>query len=251
LPLGSDAHPRRWCDTTRAERRAAVGGWTADQFAGDAAWALRFVYGADPGPLFVMGFSYGAQVAYRLASDPDLPVAGLVILDGAASAGRSAPEGGPVIDVGGSRLPWADRARLLDAVVQGQAAAANTLANVLWSSAAFGGQGGLSAARDGVTDVRVAARLLRSYDRWWPRAALDTGTAKPRGKPFPVLAFATGNLGPEWAERVKSSAKAFGGDRAVFRELPRHGHIDVLVAEDAAHQVYEPTRAWLAAQSGL
>ncbi len=242
------------------EGLAAVGGWTADQFVGDASWALRFVNGADPGPLFVMGFSYGAQVAYRLASDPDLPVAGLVLLDGGASSGRGLPESGPVIDVGGSRLPWPDRARLLDAVVRnpgspspvpGQATAGDTLAETLWSAASFGGRGGLSAARDGITDVGVAARLLRSYDRWWPRGVLDTGNPKPRRTPLPVLAFATGNLGPVWAERVKSSAKAFGGDRAVVRELPHHGHIDVLIAEDAAHQVYEPTRAWLTAQSGL
>ena len=230
---------------------AAVAGWTADQFVGDASWALRFVSGADPGPLFVMGFSYGAQVAYRLASDADLPVAGLVILDGTAGGGRSAPEGGSVIDVGGGRLPWSDRAQLLDAAVRGQAGAGDRLAEVLWSAPSFGGKGGLSAARDGITDVRVAARLLKSYDRWWPRAALDTGTARPRRKPLPILAFASGNLGAEWIDHVKSSAKAFGGDRAAIRELPRHGHVDVLIAEDAAHQVYEPTRAWLAAQSGL
>jgi pimeloyl-ACP methyl ester carboxylesterase len=242
------------------EGLAAVAGWTADQFASDAAWALRFVNGADPGPLFVMGFSYGAEVAYRLASDPDLPVAGLVLLDGAAGPGRGPGEGGSVIDVAGSRLPYPDRARLLDAVIRnpggpspvpGGATADEALAETLWSAPSFGGRGGLSAAREGVTDVQIVARLLKSYDRWWPRAVLDNGAPKPRRAPLPVLAFTSGNLGPEWAQRVEASARAFGGERTVVRNLPHHGHLDVLVAKDAAHQVYEPIRAWLTAQSGI
>jgi hypothetical protein len=185
-------------------------------------------------------------------------VAGLVILDGAADPGRGPGDGGPVIDVGGSRLPYPDRARLLDAVianprgaspVPGGGSAGDALAETLWSAAAFGGRGGLSATRDGVSDIQIVARLLRSYDRWWPRATLDAGAPKPQKTPLPLLAFASGNLGPEWAERVKASARAFGGEAAAVRQLPRHGHLDVLVAEDAAHQVYEPIRAWLTGRS--
>jgi len=237
---------------------ATVGGWTRNQFVSDAAWALRFVNGADPGPLFVMGFSFGAGVAYRLASQADLPVAGLVILDGAVDA-APVPEGGPVIDVAGGRLSWPDRAQLLDAAVAdpggaspvpGAPTAGQALADVLWSAPSFGGRGGLSAASDGVSDITVVARLLRSYDRWWPRATLAAGAPKPPRKPLPLLAFASGNLGPQWVTSVKASAHAFGGDRAVVREVPRHGHLDVLVAKDAAHLVFEPTRAWLTSLIG-
>jgi pimeloyl-ACP methyl ester carboxylesterase len=232
----------------------ALAAWTASVFTEDAMWAAGFVRNADPGPLYLAGFSYGAGLAYRVAAGVREPVAGLVILDG-ASGGSRPRDGSPVaIDVGGQRLPFEERKRLLRTVmtdpdaaspVPGYESAGDALAEILHSSSAFGGNGGLSAARAGVSDVQVVARLLATYDRWWPRAALDAAPPAAPGTRIPVVAFATTNMGREWVERVRTSATSFGGEQTSFRELPGYGHLDVLVGRRAAQEVFEPVRAWL------
>jgi len=232
----------------------ALAAWTASVFTDDAVWAAGFVRSADPGPLYLAGFSYGAGLAYRVASGVREPVAGLVILDGAAGGSRLQNATTPAIDVGGQRLPFEERKRLLtsvmadpdgDSPLPGYPTAGAALAEILHSSSAFGGKGGLSAARAGVSDVQVVARLLATYDRWWPRAALDAAPPAPPGARIPVLAFVTTNMGPAWVERVRASAKSFGGEQATIRELPGYGHLDVLVGRRAAQDVFEPVRAWL------
>jgi pimeloyl-ACP methyl ester carboxylesterase len=229
--------------------------WTSGVFADDVAWAAAFVRGADTGPFYVAGFSRGAAFAYALAARSDEPLAGLVVLDGAAGGRGTREEGGPAIDVGGARLPFAERARLLDAVitdprgpspVAGFPNAGAALAELLYSAPSFGGHGGLSAARDGISDVHDVATLLHSYDRWWPRAALDGPPVDRPRRTVPVLAFASTNMGAAWVDRVRASATAWGGDGAVVRELPLYGHLDVLVGRHAPQEVFEPTRAWLA-----
>jgi pimeloyl-ACP methyl ester carboxylesterase len=233
----------------------ALSGWTADVFASDVAWAAGFVRGTEPGPLYLAGFSHGAALAYRVAARRGERFAGLLILDGALPAGAASDRGGPAIDVGGNRLPFAERQQLLAAVaadpgraspVPGFTTAGEALAQILHTSPAFGGNGGLANTRDGVSDLSVLAMLLRSYDRWWPRASLEAGplTERPTA-PVPVLAFASSRLGPEWTERVRASARAFGGPDAVVRELPAYGHLDVLVGRRAARDVFEPSLAWL------
>ena len=128
--------------------------WSADVFVDDAAWAAAFIRGTDPGRLYVAGFSQGAAFGYRLAARKDEPLAGLVILDGAAGGGRGPGEGGPAIDVGGARLPYPERARLLADVaadptrpssVVGYRTAGEALADILYSAQSFGGQGGVAA----------------------------------------------------------------------------------------------------------
>ena len=96
-----------------------------------------------------------------------------------------------------------------------------------------------------MSDVRVVAELLDTYDRWWPGAASQgEATGSPHGR-LPVLAFASGNMGPAWVEQVRTGAKQFGGDKATVIDLPLHGHIDLLVGRLAAREVFEPTRRWL------
>lgn len=233
---------------------AELGRWDAGVFESDAAWAVDFVRKAESGPLVLAGFSYGAGLAYRLAARGDTRPAGLVILDGTADAGRDAPGSGPAIDVGGSRLPWEMRQSLLSLVLldpattsplPGYATAGAALADVLYTAPSFGGEGGLANTRGEVSDLRVLARLLRGYDRWWPRAALATPAASARGE-LPVIAFASTRFGDAWVERVRASARAFGGETAVVRVLPSYGHLDVLVGKRAARDVYAPALAWLA-----
>ncbi len=233
---------------------AVLSRWTAPLFTDDAAWAASFVRGVDPGPLHVAGFSQGATLAYDLAARQDQVLAGLLILDGALPAARVPEEGGPAIDVGGTRLPFALRQRLLADVLADPArpsplpgfpSAGAALTDVLYSAPSFGGHGGLADARDGVSDVRVLAALLKSYDRWWPRAALRASAPTPPAQPTRLLAFASTNLGPGWVERVRGAARAFGGPQATVRELQGYGHLDVLVAGSAARDVFAPALAWL------
>jgi pimeloyl-ACP methyl ester carboxylesterase len=235
------------------EELQALSGWTRDTFLEDAEWAATFVRGADPGPLFLAGFSYGAGIAYGLAARGNQPIEGLIILDGVPGGSSIAPEsGGSAIDVAGSRLSYADRERLLRAVVQspnspspvGGGTAGAALGDILYTSPSYGGQGGLSAARNGVSDIRVVALLLDSYDRWWPAAAL-AGPAKGPRKRLPVLAFASENMGPSWVARVKQGAEEFGGDHATVKTVPLHGHLDLLVGRLASTEVFEPIRRWL------
>ncbi|MCW5889542.1 MAG: hypothetical protein KIT14_03225 [bacterium] len=237
------------------EDLAVLGRWTDDTFTEDAAWAAGFVRGTDRGPLFVAGFSWGARAAYTLAARGDEALAGLVILDG-TPASIGAPAGAPAaMEIGG--LPWDQRERLLRAViaapqnpspVPGYRTAGAALADELWNAPGFGAPGGLSAARDGVSNVQVLARLLDTYDRWWPRGTLGGSPPKPR-QPIRVLAFAGENEGAEWVERVRAGAVAFGAERATVRTLPLHGHLDVLAGRLSAEEVYEPTRRWITAPS--
>ena len=45
--------------------------------------------------------------------------------------------------------------------------------------------------------------------------------------------------------RVKQGADEFGGDHAIVKTLPLHGHLDVLVGRLASSEVFEPIRRWL------
>src|SRR5579883_547861 len=203
--------------------------------------------------VFAAGFSFGGALAYRVASK-ERPAA-LVVLDATAGGRHEPPGSGPALDVASTRLPWPLRRALLTAVIAdptgpsplpGYASAGAALADVLWTSQSFGGQGGLSAARDGMSDLQLLARLLAGEDRWWPRAVLTAKPPRPPRSPLPVLAFASTRMGPQWVEEVRAAARAWGGPRAQVRELPGYGHLDVLVGRSAARDVFEPVRAWLA-----
>jgi len=233
---------------------AEVAGWNAEAFLGDARWAVSFARGLDQGPLHVAGFSYGAALAYALASERNHGIASLVILDGAPSAGRGASAGPAVMDVGTSELPYEMRERLLRSVVadpegvspvRGYFQSGEALADILYASPRFGGDGGLCAAKKGVSNIQVVARLLLTYDRWWPRAALDVPAAQAPPQQLPVLAFASTNIGPAWVERVGAGAKTFGGTQGRVVELPGYGNLDVLTARGAAKQVHEPVKQWI------
>ncbi len=251
---GLDWRPHALAEASVEQARAAVAAWDRGTFVGDAAWAVRFVQGAERAPVVLAGFSYGASIAYDLASRGTPGVEALVILDGAPASGAPVQVTSPVLDLGSERLSWDARQRLLEAVLaapdgpspvdQGRPAG-RTLAELLWSDPAFGGKGGLSAARNGVSDLRVVARLLASYDRWWPAAALGGAAPAAPSRPLPVLAFASTNLGDAWVQRVRAGARTFGGDQATVRVLPLHGHLDVLVGRLAVEEVYEPLRLWL------
>jgi hypothetical protein len=229
--------------------------WTSEVFRDDAAFAASFVRAADGRVDTVVGFSQGAVIAYDLAARRVSPGMSLVILDGALPIDRELPPGGPAIDVAGGRLTYPTRRALMDAVIAdpegpsplaGFPSAGEALRKVLYAAQSFGGRGGLANTYDDVSDLRVLATLLRSYDRWWPRAAVAGDAPSPSSASVPVLAFASGRLGPAWTERVRTSAETFGKGKATVVELPDYGHLDVLVAREAARDVFAPVFEWIA-----
>ena len=152
---------RKALETSRA--------WTPTVFSGDAEALVALSRTVDTGPLYVMGFSFGAGLAYRLAAH-EVRMAGLVILDGAPPEPRDDDESGePAIDVGSSRLPFDVRTKLLADVladpggpspVPDYATAGAALTDIVDTSRTFGGHGGLSGVKTGGTDVRALAALL-------------------------------------------------------------------------------------------
>jgi hypothetical protein len=130
--------------------------------------------------------------------------------------------------------------------VPGYGSAGAALAELAFADPTFGGNGGLSAAREGAADVRAVARYLAGADRWWPRAVLRSRTPGAGKRPVPVFAIAAGRRGGAWSQVVTESAERFGGDRATVRVLPSLGHVDVLVGRSAPHQVHEPVRLFIA-----
>ena len=240
------------------EQLTALASWTSDLFADDVAWGMGFIHGVEPGPFFLMGFSYGAGLSYRVAARDPGGLAGLVILDG-MPPGNANPGGGvAAIDVGSTRLPYERRQQLLAAVkrnpdspspIAGYASAGAALTDILFTAASFGGQGGLSNAKNDVSDPQILATLLAGYDRWWPGAA-GGGPAVQPSRPLPVLAFTGGQMGEAWNERVRAGALAFGGGQADVRVVPKYGHLDVLVGTQAVRNVYEPARAWMLGRGG-
>jgi hypothetical protein len=162
------------------------------------------------------------------------------------------------IDVASSRLPFARRQALLAAVIaDAHAPSANAefptvgheLAHLLYTSATFGGRGGLSDALHGRSDIADVARLLANYDRFWPGAATVpaamAGTVAPAPTALPVFAVASTNMGEGFRRAVEASARHLGGETATLVVLPGWGHLDVLVGTSAQDQVFAPFLRWL------
>lgn len=246
--------------------------WTGDVFLGDVRAALDFVRRSAAGtPVFVAGFSRGASFACALAGAPGgkeaSALAGLVILDGVAPGvlpARADTASRPVaLDVGSQRLPFAERQALLDTVIHKPQTpstdpafptAAHQLAHILYTSRTFGGRGGLSDAMHGRASIELVARLLASYDRYWPGAATPEAVVSTGGgaavdpaavPPLPVFAVASTNMGAGFTRAVEASARRFDDDPTVI-VLEGSGHLDILVGIDVLRDVLVPLDAWIA-----
>jgi len=279
-----------------------MAGWNSEVFLADArAAALLARSESGRGQLFVAGFSRGAFFAYALAAAEPQGVAGILALDGffktrptprpdsaptppppdlTAALGKLRAEGGLATDVAGS-LGWEPRQALM------QAAAADPAGPVLGDSARSGGAGnvGEQLARilhrawgpgglanpveahgtdgGGVSRVRVLARLLAGYDRYYPAVQdlegraiavqvddpttpIDDGWAALADRGLPVLYFGTTGMGPDFLIGGLASAAHAGGRAVEIHVLEDHGHLDLLVGERARQEVFEPTLAWIA-----
>jgi hypothetical protein len=126
------------------------------------------------------------------------------------------------------------------------ATAGERLASILYTSRTFGGRGGLSDALHGCADVTALARLLATYDRYWPAAAAPEATPAigPR-RSTPVFVAMSGNMTPLFRDAAETSARAVGGDATTVVRLPGCGHLDVLVGRAAPEVVFAPLLDWL------
>jgi pimeloyl-ACP methyl ester carboxylesterase len=254
--------PPQTAQTALAELR----GWTDGLFVSDIDAAVNYVL-ATTGRrrLFVAGFSRGATFAYLYAAAHPEKVRGLVILDGfvlrpSAMGGlKEASSQAYATDIGGRSLTYGKRKALLEAVIrnpEGPApipkyrSARENLDQVVYESKAFGGHGGLANPLGGYSDAVTLARVLITYDRYWPAvqdredAMAPAMSRRLAQSKIPVLAFASTNIGPDWTARVKRGALQTEAEPAVI-VLPGWGHLDLLCGTHAESRVYAPTLAWL------
>jgi dienelactone hydrolase len=249
---------------TPLSRLGEMAGWTDDVFERDIAAAARFVSARTrQQKIFVAGFSRGATFAYLFAALHSRRVAGLVILDGIISHGRaqSRPAGRVVDDIAGRHLTYSKRQALMRAVIRDPGGpapmpkyktAADNLAHVVYDADGFfGGHGGLANPLGGFSNPSVLARVLITYDRWWPavqdyqnpfneRVMANLGASK-----IPAVAFASTNISATWPAEVAKSATATGSPDVVVKRLKGWGHLDVICGTHAENEVYAPLLAWL------
>ena len=249
--LGYRTHTRTF---TGSDETPPAVDWDFDTFADDVDWAMGFARGTEASRgIWLLGVGDGATFAYDMARRGQPLLAGIVALDGAATAtppGSSAA----MLQAGPPGVDWRAWRALLGLVqvsplaaspVPGYATARDALETLLWNDPVYGGAGGLSAAREGASDPRLLARYLEAADRWWPRDVLQTSMPGKPDRTVPVLAIASGRRPAEWLATVRASAERFGGDGAVVRSLPNLGHLDLLRGRLSPRQVFEPVRAFI------
>ena len=264
--------------TTPPTALSSLEAWTMEAFVGDIAAAADLVR-RESGreQLFVAGFSRGVSLAYAYVSTDAARVAGLIALDGgfkshapkdaydAAAARQKLAESGMwASDVAGSR-GWDWRQALMDSVAanpDGPATDAkfktkgDELANVLqfaW------GPGGLANPVGGVSRPRTLATLLGGYDRYYPaiqdvdgrsiadraddpRTAIDDAWGELT---TPIILFASTGMTPDFLMDGIYSATKSGSPDVTINVMERYGHLDILVAEAAQREVYQPLLDWI------
>jgi pimeloyl-ACP methyl ester carboxylesterase len=249
---------------TPADQLTELKGWTNELFGADIDVAAKYVL-AQSGRqrIFVAGFSRGVSFAYAYAASHPDHVQGLLLLDGPIVSDRSnspPPEPGVyATDVSGKHLTWDKRQALLAMVIKnpdGPApipafkTAGDNLAHVVYSSSGFGGAGGLANPVSGFSNLPALARLLITYDRYWPTIQDYEDSDGPMlhaltGTNIPVLAFSSTNISPQWAQRVADSAATAGSSSVTVRKLQGWGHLDILCGTHAEQDVYAPVLRWL------
>ena len=240
--------------------------WTNQMFAGDIDEAAKFVQSqTHRNKLFVAGFSRGVEFAYLYAAMHPENVAGIIALDGFMP-----PPGAPLIagtskdvasDIGGEHLTYDKRKKLLEMVIDNPnqpapipkyKTARENLDHVVYGAGGvFGAKGGLADPIDGKSDAAVLARLLITYDRYWPTVQDGDNPFTPellealKSSKIPVIAFASTNFGKSWPALVAESAKSTGTPDPTVKTLQGWGHLDVIAGTNSQTEVYVPVFAFI------
>ena len=269
--------------TTAESDLAELKGWTNDLFESDIDAAAKFVsektrnVKITPGlhlapgtfvfgglnKLFVACFSRGVEFAYLYAARHPERVAGIIALDGFIPTRpmRAVPAGHYADDIGGEHLTYDRRYKLMQMVIDNpdQAApipkyktARDNLEHVVYDAGGFfGGKGGLANPQGGFSDPVVLAKLLISYDRYWPAVQDGENPFTPellaslKSSKIPVIAFASTNFGAKWPAMAEASAKSTGAPDPSFAKFDGWGHLDVLAGTKSESEVFAPTVAWI------
>jgi pimeloyl-ACP methyl ester carboxylesterase len=197
---------------------AELKGWNNELFESDIEAAASYVMKTTGRQrIYVAGFSRGGSFAYLFAARHPHSVERLVIFDSWIPPDRPAvtpPPNRYADDVGGAHLTYDKRKALMEAVIGNpdgpapipkyKSARANLEAVVYGAGGAFGGHGGLANPGGGFSDAVVLARMLVSYDRYWPTVQDYENSFKPADRArlatskIPVIAFSSTNIGAQW-----------------------------------------------------
>ncbi len=237
--------------------------WTNELFIADIETAMRFIKeqtGSDR--IILAGFSRGVSFAYLYAAQHPKDIAGLLLFDGYIGHGEKGTPPADIFaaDVAGKHLTWDKREVLLKLVIASPHApapiakykdAADNLNHVVYDTAGFGGKGGLANPIDGFSDPSILARVLITYDRYWPivqdyeDSFLPTVISALERSKISVLAFSSSNIAPDWPDRVGRSASSTGSSRTRVSTLKGWGHLDVICGTYAARDVFAPALQWI------
>ncbi len=249
---------------TAESNLAELAGWTSDLFESDIDAAAKFVSkktGRDE--IFVAGFSRGVEFSYLYAARHPERVSGIIVLDGFIPNHpiRAVPAGHYADDIGGEHLTYDRRHKLMQMVIDNPQqpapipkykTARDNLEHVVYDAGGFfGGKGGLANPQGGFSDPVVLAKLLISYDRYWPAVQDGENPFTPAllaalgASKIPVIAFASTNFGAKWPAMVEASAKSTGAPDPSFAKFDGWGHLDVLAGNRSESEVFAPTVAWL------
>jgi pimeloyl-ACP methyl ester carboxylesterase len=251
--------------TTEQSGLTELKGWTYDLFASDIDAAVRFIRAhTKHGKIFLVGFSRGVTNEYLYTAMHPENVQGLIVLDGFISnrAPRAPPADVYGDDIGGAHLTFDKRKTLMEMVIANpdgpapipkyKTARANLEHVVHDAGGFFGGHGGL-ANPPAKSDAVELAKLLITYDRYWPTVqdfenpfTPDRLAALEKSK-VPVIAFSSTNIAPDWPAMVEKSAHSTGADAkdVSFTKLDGAGHLDVLCGNDSETIVFTPSLAFI------
>ena len=239
-------------------------GWTNEVFADDVDAEVNFVrHKTHHERIYLAGFSRGVEFEYLYTALHSKNVQGLIVLDGflPRHASRAPPADVYADDLGGRHLTFDRRKTLMEMVIanpDGPApiskykTARENLAHVVYDTGGvFGGKGGLADPIDGFSDPVELAKLLITYDRWWPAIQDYENPFTPerlatlKSSQVPVIAFASTNMAAQWPSWVEQSANSTGTRDVTFTKLDGRGHLDVLCGRDVGSIVFARVVEWL------
>lgn len=226
-------------------------------FSRGASFAYALACVAAPGRLQgVIALDGMVKSANAMASDSAKPL---------AEVHQMVRESGVVHSDVAAGIGWQRRDDLMRAVIEdpfgpasreGFAAIGQELAQLLygaWGPGRLAHPLGASSGK-GISRPEVLAQLLAGYDRYYPVVQNGEGTAiaSVLDHPdtgiddcfgelaLPVLYFGSTGMGSQWLLDGTFSAVKAGPPEAEIHVLEGYGHLDVLVAESAAAEVFQP-----------
>jgi pimeloyl-ACP methyl ester carboxylesterase len=238
--------------------------WDYELFASDVDEAVKFVREhTHRQKIFLAGFSRGVTFEYLYTALHPENVKGLIVLDGFIPRRPSAqpPADVNADDIGGKHLTYEKRKTLMEMVIANpdqpapipkyKTARENLEHVVNDAGGVFGGKGGLANPIGGKSDAVELAKLLITYDRYWPTVQDFENPFTPerlsalKNSQVPVIAFSSSNIAADWPAQVQESANSTGTKDVTFTMLDGTGHLDVLAGNDAEKSVFARIADWV------